>query len=195
MLQKFATLREDAELRDALQLLVELQSDSERPNATVVVDQAGLYRGLLTARLLFRRLHGLWHAGEGAEPVAVQLDDQKLLTLVRERSTDQVGAAVLPNLPHAAPETPVFELVRLVCAQRLEYLPILEGGRSLRSTKGFSARRRPSSYGCKARTGRAPRVSPQSLSSSFIRSENRSALRMALGLAVLKPRTQIWVVG
>ena len=56
MVHEVGGIRGDQTLGEAMQALVDLQTDKEVPNALVVLDEDGNYDGLLTARLLCKSL-------------------------------------------------------------------------------------------------------------------------------------------
>ena len=128
MLHNVTKARADHTLGEAMQALVDLQGESEVPNALVVLDANGRYEGILTARLLLKSLLTLWMPSRAAHKDEAMLE-KELLDIVHERSKMAVHGALIRGLPTAAPSDRLLALVEIACDKRLEFMPVVDDGR------------------------------------------------------------------
>ncbi len=139
MVHEVGGIRGDQTLGEAMQALVDLQTDKEVPNALVVLDEDGNYDGLLTARLLCKSLAARTTPGENADkgtdksthkstPESTAPPTKEQLELVRKRSQMRVHDALNRDLPTVAPGDRLLSLIRLASEKRPEYLPVVDNG-------------------------------------------------------------------
>lgn len=117
----FLRIRTDQTLREAMAALRGALGESGTPSALMVVDEAGAYCGMLTARLLIRLLI----VDEQADR---EVDDMMLLTVARDRLTKLVGDCLIEGIPVVAPEDRLLTMIRRGAAMRLDFLPVVDGG-------------------------------------------------------------------
>ena len=117
----FLSCRTDQTLGDAMVLLRGTQEQDGMPSALMVVDDAGEYRGMLTARLLIRLLAGGHEAGAA-------IDDMMLLTVARDRLATPLGD-VLVEVPVVAPDDRLLAMMRSGAQMRLDFVPVVAEGR------------------------------------------------------------------
>lgn len=126
-----ATIRDDATLQSAAQALgalFEAEAATPQPRALVVVDAAGGYRGLLTARWLLRGLFALWEPGTDLLKDEAGLSAQ-LSEVVRARAGVSVRDALIQGLPTVTEETRLVPLIEAACGAQLEFVPVVVDGR------------------------------------------------------------------
>ena len=114
----------DQSLGQAMAALREAGGDSGLPSALMVVDDAGLYRGMLTARLLIRLLVG----GDDGQRAQEAVDDMSLLRAARDRLSTRIGDSLVPDIPVLSPDDRLLTMIRRGAAMRLDFLPVLREG-------------------------------------------------------------------
>ncbi len=130
MLERITRIRADTTVREARRALVALQADEEVPRCLLVVDEQGVYLGILTGRLLLKPLLcGSLPAGSPWEDAGRWQED--LLDLAARCETKTVRDVLTPALPAVAPTDGLAVLIRRGAEHRMEYLPVVEDGRPL----------------------------------------------------------------
>lgn len=135
MRTEFVRIGVEQTLGDALTALLATHRQAKLPSALMVVDAAGHYQGVLTARLLIRLLVGgqgpntfagaaAGTSGQGSElsPTA----ELEMLAVARERLTVLVGDSLIANMPVVAPEDRLLTMIRRGATMRLDFLPVVE---------------------------------------------------------------------
>ena len=118
MLTDFLRIRTDQTLGEAMAAIRETHGEDSRPRALMVVDQDGLFRGLLTARLLIRILVGDSDA-----------QDSALLQVASQRLQQLVGDTLIDGIPVVSPGDRLLTLIRRGAATRLDFVAVVDGGR------------------------------------------------------------------
>ncbi|MDP6928206.1 MAG: CBS domain-containing protein [Planctomycetota bacterium] len=119
MISDFATIEDDRTLADAMRQLAAMHGDPDTPHALVVVDADGRFRSLLTAPLLFK---GAARAC-GMEP--------GLLGSLLARSQMSLSEILILGLPVVGPADRLLSLIDACSEDRLEFVPVVEGGRAV----------------------------------------------------------------
>lgn len=114
----FQSIKVDQTLDEAMAVLREQRKDERSPSALMVVDDDGVFQGMLTARLLIRILVG------DADP-----DDEVLLQRASDRLADKIGDHIVAGTPVVAPEDRLLTMIRRGIATRLDFVAVVDDGR------------------------------------------------------------------
>jgi CBS domain-containing protein len=124
MRKDFLRIGFDQTLGEAMAALRETRGNSGLPSALMVVDDAGQYRGMLTARLLIRLLVG----GDDGQCAKEDVDDLSLLRAARDRLLTRVGDSLVAGIPVVGPEDRLLTMIRRGASMRLDFLPVVSDG-------------------------------------------------------------------
>lgn len=127
MVRDFAKIGTNRPIREAIWTLTEIQADPTFPNALVATDQDGGYAGLLTAKLLLRRLIAHWMPSKQVLADEALLE-QEMLAAVSDKLGSLVADALIRGLPVASPNDRLLPLIQMSCEARLEFVPVVENG-------------------------------------------------------------------
>jgi len=130
MMASFKLIAEDQSLADAMDALLEAESDPEAATALVVVHEDGSYAGLLTSRLFLRCLLALWMPGKEVRRDPERLG-RELLQVVEDRLGIRVADTMVRGLPTVGPEERLGRLIEKACDAQMEFIPVVEGGRAI----------------------------------------------------------------
>ena len=124
------TLCGDRSLREARRALLDLTSEASTPRVIIIIEEDGDYVGLITARLLFKRLLHDWDPN-GVAHRDPEVLESELLDRIRERSALPVRDAVVKGIPTVSPEDQLHTLIEIGCDETIEYVPVVEDGRAV----------------------------------------------------------------
>ena len=122
MRKEFVSLHASQTLGDAMVALREAQTRQGLPNAAMIVDTAGEFVGMLTAKLLIRILVGS-RDGDAA------VEDAELLQVARGRLAERIGDALILDIPVVAPGDRLLTIIRRGVPTRLDFVPVVDNGR------------------------------------------------------------------
>ncbi|MBN1867073.1 CBS domain-containing protein [Candidatus Sumerlaeota bacterium] len=127
----FLRVGTDHTLRETLGVLLDPLARGQRPRVLIVLNTDCSFAGLLTTRDILRTLLPDWIDDTDPREENEDAFEPRLLDALRSRLDVKVVAAMKTDVSVAAPSDRLPTLLSTMLSQRVDSIPVLDGGRIL----------------------------------------------------------------